>query len=120
MAKGKSTPVVSRSFENHTGDSTIWIVSTPGSGQSPITSLTLPSTSREDLLLAEYLECLHAPQALFIYKNPYLLRDSNPGPAARASNVHSTQLNLFSTSSFMRNKKVLENIKTGNPEAIDM
>ncbi|GFT03696.1 hypothetical protein TNCV_278581 [Trichonephila clavipes] len=51
---------VSRSFEHHTGNSTIWLVSTPilredtWGGQGLPTYLPLPSTSREDLRLDGY------------------------------------------------------------------
>ncbi|GFT88616.1 hypothetical protein TNCV_905161 [Trichonephila clavipes] len=40
------------------------------------------SNSLEDLRIDGYLECPYAPKALYIYKYPYLLRDSNPGPKA--------------------------------------
>ncbi|GFV90415.1 hypothetical protein TNCV_49901 [Trichonephila clavipes] len=49
-----------------------------GGGQRPPTSLPLPPTTREDLQLDGYLEYPHAVKALYIYKQPYLLRDSNP------------------------------------------
>ncbi|GFY01243.1 nibrin [Trichonephila clavipes] len=53
--------VVSRSFEHHTGDSTIWLSFTPvlredtWGRQGPPTSLPLPPTSLEDLQLDGYL-----------------------------------------------------------------
>ncbi|GFX12948.1 hypothetical protein TNCV_3659441 [Trichonephila clavipes] len=43
----------------------------------PLTSLFLPPTSREDLWLNDFLNNTHAAQAVYIYKHPYLLRDSN-------------------------------------------
>ncbi|GFV74953.1 hypothetical protein TNCV_1041911 [Trichonephila clavipes] len=49
----------------------------PGDSQGPPTSFPLPSTKREDLWLDGYLENRHAPKALYIYKHPCLLRDSN-------------------------------------------
>ncbi|GFW69435.1 uncharacterized protein TNCV_487841 [Trichonephila clavipes] len=52
-------------------------------GQRPPTSLPLPPTSREDLRLDGHLEYPHATQALYIYKHPCLLRDSNPVPTAQ-------------------------------------
>ncbi|GFX08533.1 uncharacterized protein TNCV_4170321 [Trichonephila clavipes] len=56
---------------------------TPGGGQGPSTSLFLPPTSPEDLRLDGYLEYNRAAKALYIYKHPCLLRDSNPGPTAQ-------------------------------------
>ncbi|GFV62487.1 hypothetical protein TNCV_630661 [Trichonephila clavipes] len=52
-------------------------------GQRPQTSFPLPPTSLEDLGLGGYLEYLHAAKALYIYKRPCHLRDSNPGPMAQ-------------------------------------
>ncbi|GFX25961.1 hypothetical protein TNCV_2303431 [Trichonephila clavipes] len=64
------TPDISRSFEHHTGNSTIFLGSTPifegersGGGQSPPTSLPLPTTSRENMRLDGYLEYPHAAKA---------------------------------------------------------
>ncbi|GFU51861.1 transposable element Tcb2 transposase [Trichonephila clavipes] len=54
-------------------------------GQSPPTSLPFPPTSQEDLQLDGYLEYTHTAKALYIYKHPCLLRDSNPGPTAQQS-----------------------------------
>ncbi|GFT51898.1 uncharacterized protein TNCV_1226201 [Trichonephila clavipes] len=56
-----------------------------GGGQRPPTSLLLPPTSRGDLRLHGYLKYPHTTKALFIYKHPWLLRDSNPGPTAQQS-----------------------------------
>ncbi|GFU89376.1 uncharacterized protein TNCV_1783581 [Trichonephila clavipes] len=86
MEKGHSL-VVSHSFEHHTGDSTMWLISTPilregtWGGQVPITSLPPRPTTREDLRLDGYLEYRHAAKALCIYKH-LCLRDSNPVPTA--------------------------------------
>ncbi|PRD36099.1 UNVERIFIED_CONTAM: hypothetical protein NCL1_09697 [Trichonephila clavipes] len=92
MSKGLVTPVVSCSFEHHTGDSTIWLDSTPilrentlEGSQRPLTCLPLPPTSREDLRLDGYLEYPHAAKTLYIYKYPCLLWDSNPVPTAQQS-----------------------------------
>ncbi|GFV36150.1 hypothetical protein TNCV_1974861 [Trichonephila clavipes] len=41
--------------------------------------------SREDLRLDGFLNYTYAAQALYIYKHPCLLRDSNPGPTAQQS-----------------------------------
>ncbi|GFW23535.1 uncharacterized protein TNCV_3806321 [Trichonephila clavipes] len=46
---------------------------------------SLPPTSREDLRLDGYLKYPHAAQALYIYKHPCLLRNSNPDPTAQQS-----------------------------------
>ncbi|GFU53394.1 hypothetical protein TNCV_4421721 [Trichonephila clavipes] len=75
MAKSKVTPVVSRSFEHHTGDSTIWLVSTPilmedtWGGQGPPTPLPLLPTTREDLRLDGYLESTLMPQKHYTFTN---------------------------------------------------
>ncbi|GFW75033.1 hypothetical protein TNCV_447411 [Trichonephila clavipes] len=59
---------------------------TLGSGQGGhSTSLSLPPTSRNNFRLDEYLEHPHAAQALFIYKHPCLIRDSNPGSSHSSS-----------------------------------
>ncbi|GFU64937.1 uncharacterized protein TNCV_785881 [Trichonephila clavipes] len=68
------TPVVSLSFEHHAGEH-------PGSGQRP----PLLPTTRKDLWLDGYLEYPHAAKALYIYKHPCLLRDSNQAPTAPQS-----------------------------------
>ncbi|GFT14758.1 uncharacterized protein TNCV_99531 [Trichonephila clavipes] len=54
-------------------------------GQEPHTSHPLPPTSREDLRLLSCLEYPHAAKALYIYKHPCLLWDSNPGSSAQQS-----------------------------------
>ncbi|GFS95113.1 uncharacterized protein TNCV_2704681 [Trichonephila clavipes] len=85
------TPVVSLSFEHHAGDSTILLGSTQilrENNLEVVRGLQLSSrstTSREDLLLDGYLECPHATKALYIYKHPCLLWDSNPDPTAQQS-----------------------------------
>ncbi|GFV18077.1 uncharacterized protein TNCV_168811 [Trichonephila clavipes] len=56
-----------------------------GGGQRPPTSLPFPPTTREDLRLDGYLETPPAAKALYIYKHPCLLRDSNPVPTALQS-----------------------------------
>ncbi|GFT41906.1 uncharacterized protein TNCV_1667561 [Trichonephila clavipes] len=83
-------PVVGRSLERYTSDSTMSLGSTPilrentlGEGQGPPTSLPLPPTLREDLRLDGYLEYPHAGKALYIYKHTYLFQDLNPGPTAQ-------------------------------------
>ncbi|GFW11277.1 uncharacterized protein TNCV_3807971 [Trichonephila clavipes] len=66
----------------------IWLDSTPIlrqnilSDQGSFTSV-LPPPSREDLLFEGYLEYSHPAKALYIYKHPCFLRDSNPGPTAK-------------------------------------
>ncbi|GFY24801.1 hypothetical protein TNCV_2689921 [Trichonephila clavipes] len=57
----------------------------PWGGQGPPTSLPLPPTIREDLWLDGYLEYSYAAKALYIYKHPCLLRDSNPVPTVSQS-----------------------------------
>ncbi|GFV09575.1 uncharacterized protein TNCV_3159721 [Trichonephila clavipes] len=86
----KRTPVVGRSLEHHAGDSTIYLGSTPilrentlREGQGPPSSLSHPPTSREDSRLNGYSEYSQAVKALYIYKHPCLLRDSNLGPTAQ-------------------------------------
>ncbi|GFU65523.1 uncharacterized protein TNCV_634461 [Trichonephila clavipes] len=54
----------------------------PWGGQGPP---PLPPTSHEDLRLDGYLEYPHVAKALYIYKHPCLLRDSNPDPTAPQS-----------------------------------
>ncbi|GFU31714.1 hypothetical protein TNCV_1175961 [Trichonephila clavipes] len=56
----------------------IW---SPWAGQGLPTSLPLPPTSREDGLL----KYPHVEKALYIFKHPCLLQDSNPGPTAQQS-----------------------------------
>ncbi|GFT47217.1 uncharacterized protein TNCV_3748401 [Trichonephila clavipes] len=58
---------------------------TPWGGQRPPTSISLPPTSREDLRLDSCLEYPHGAKALYIYKHPFLLRNSNPVPTAPQS-----------------------------------
>ncbi|GFV29587.1 uncharacterized protein TNCV_329531 [Trichonephila clavipes] len=77
-------PVVIRSFEHHTGDSKIWLVSTPKlKGNTLRVVKGLPPTSQEDLWLDGYLEYYHAAKELYICKHPCLIRDSNPGSTAQ-------------------------------------
>ncbi|GFW75115.1 hypothetical protein TNCV_448201 [Trichonephila clavipes] len=82
--------------EYHTGDSTIWFGSTPILRENtlgvvmdwPPIFVPLPPNSREDLLLKEYLECHRAAQALYVYKNPCLLRDSRIQDIQLSSQLH--------------------------------
>ncbi|GFW81730.1 uncharacterized protein TNCV_2884041 [Trichonephila clavipes] len=83
-------PIVILSFEHHAGDSTIFArfhpnfeKEHPGGDQRPPTSLPLPPTLQEDLWLDGYLEYPPAAKALYIYKHPCLLWNSNPGPTAQ-------------------------------------
>ncbi|GFT74049.1 uncharacterized protein TNCV_3707831 [Trichonephila clavipes] len=55
-----------------------------GGGQVPPISLLLPPTWK-DLPLDGYLKYPYAAKALYIYKHPCLLRDSNPAPTAPQS-----------------------------------
>ncbi|GFX99859.1 uncharacterized protein TNCV_258961 [Trichonephila clavipes] len=55
-----------------------------------VRGLPLPPTSRENLRLDCYLEYPPATKALYIYKYPCLLRDSNPGPSAQQSTSRTT------------------------------
>ncbi|GFX44201.1 uncharacterized protein TNCV_4119971 [Trichonephila clavipes] len=94
-------PVVSRSFEHHTGDSTIYLGFTPilrgntlGNVQGPTTSYPLPPISREDLLLDGTLEYPHAVKALYIYKHSCLLQNSNPVPTTQQSASQTTILDV--------------------------
>ncbi|GFX17316.1 uncharacterized protein TNCV_3553211 [Trichonephila clavipes] len=57
----------------------------PGGGQGHPTSPPLPSTSREDMRLDGYLKYPHAAKALYIYKHPCLLRDSDRVTTAQQS-----------------------------------
>ncbi|GFT00256.1 uncharacterized protein TNCV_2738231 [Trichonephila clavipes] len=63
-----------------------WFVSTPIlEANTPGVIRSLPPTSREDLQLDGYLEYPHVTKALYIYKHPCLLRDSDPGSTAQQS-----------------------------------
>ncbi|GFU13643.1 uncharacterized protein TNCV_938911 [Trichonephila clavipes] len=81
-------PVASLSFENHAGEYDFsrfhsnFNGELPGSYQRPPTSPSLSPNSREDLWLDGYLEYQYIAKALYIYKHPFLLWDSNPGPTA--------------------------------------
>ncbi|GFU67594.1 uncharacterized protein TNCV_1643431 [Trichonephila clavipes] len=84
--RAKWTPVISRSFEHHTGDSTISLSSILILRKKILeclkahrTSLPFPQTSREDMRLDGYLDHPHAVKTLYIYKQSCLLRDLNPG-----------------------------------------
>ncbi|GFX79856.1 hypothetical protein TNCV_4981681 [Trichonephila clavipes] len=57
----------------------------PGRGSGPSTSHPWPSISREDLQLDCCLSYPPAAKAMYIYKHPCLLRESNPGPTAQLS-----------------------------------
>ncbi|GFT19198.1 uncharacterized protein TNCV_303261 [Trichonephila clavipes] len=57
----------------------------PWGGLGPPTSFPFPPTTREDLWQDGYLEYPHAAKALYIYKHPCLLLDSNPVPTAPQS-----------------------------------
>ncbi|GFW06588.1 uncharacterized protein TNCV_2189211 [Trichonephila clavipes] len=59
-------------------------------GVRPLTSFPLSPTSRKDLRLEGYFEYPHAAKTQNIYKRPYLLRDSNPGPMAQQSDSLTT------------------------------
>ncbi|GFV22596.1 uncharacterized protein TNCV_2077881 [Trichonephila clavipes] len=89
-------PVVSRSLEHHTGDSTIWLVSNPILrediwGSSRASHLSTPSTNHTRELAARRLfRVTPAGKALYIYKHPCLLRDLNPVPTAPQSASLST------------------------------
>ncbi|GFW99599.1 uncharacterized protein TNCV_3418321 [Trichonephila clavipes] len=85
------TPVVSRSFEHHVGDNTLCFGSTPVSrapwiGQRPTNSTT-------GLRLDGYLEYPHAAKALYIYRYPCHLLNSNTGPNTPQSASQTTVLN---------------------------
>ncbi|GFU58334.1 hypothetical protein TNCV_1937821 [Trichonephila clavipes] len=58
---------------------------TSGGGQRPSNCLTLPPTSRENLLFDRYSEYPHATNSLYIYKHPCFLRDLNPGRMTQQS-----------------------------------
>ncbi|GFY13321.1 hypothetical protein TNCV_2335851 [Trichonephila clavipes] len=74
-----------RSFKRHAEVNTVWLSSIPilkkntlvDVQESPATHF-LPPTSRDDLQLHD-LDCPHAAQALYIYKQPCLLQDSSTG-----------------------------------------
>ncbi|GFV67967.1 transposable element Tcb1 transposase [Trichonephila clavipes] len=90
------TSVVNLSFEYHAGDRTILLGSSPifreqpgslpgcsGRTKSEVSHLSSPSTKLTKGLEARRL--FRVPpvvKALYIYKHPCLLRDSNPGPTA--------------------------------------
>ncbi|GFW44065.1 uncharacterized protein TNCV_998301 [Trichonephila clavipes] len=71
----------------------IWLCSTPilrevghsGGGSGPLTSSPFPPSSREELRLNGCVEYPYVIKALYIYKHPYLFRDSNTGPTAQQS-----------------------------------
>ncbi|GFS97693.1 uncharacterized protein TNCV_2558541 [Trichonephila clavipes] len=83
-------PVVSRNFEHYAGDSTIFLSSTPQRKKTlgvvrGFPPLPPPPTSGEDLRLDGYLEYTHAAKALYTYRHPRLLWDSNPVPTTPQS-----------------------------------
>ncbi|GFX46704.1 uncharacterized protein TNCV_4038521 [Trichonephila clavipes] len=80
--RAKCTPVVNRSFEHHTYDSTFWLGST-----LILRVKGLAPTSRKDLRLDGCLEYPQAAKVLCIYKHPCLHRDSKPyGTAVDVAN----------------------------------
>ncbi|GFW48379.1 uncharacterized protein TNCV_1109421 [Trichonephila clavipes] len=87
----RSTPVIIRSFEHHAGNSTFWLGFTTILRENILVwsgtylSLPLPPTVREDLRLDGDFRYPHAAKALYIYKHPCFLRNSNPGPTAQQS-----------------------------------
>ncbi|GFU05198.1 hypothetical protein TNCV_575301 [Trichonephila clavipes] len=91
--EARCTLVVGSSLEQHASDRVRFLArfhpkfkeENPGegSGASHISS----SSTNFTIGLECYLEYPHAVKALCIYKHPYLLRDSNPGPYATAVNV---------------------------------
>ncbi|GFY35233.1 uncharacterized protein TNCV_5046071 [Trichonephila clavipes] len=80
-------PVVSRSFEHHTGDRTVWLISTPILREDTWgwSGASLFSFSQPHERTYGYLEYPLAVKILYIYKRPCLLRESNPGPAVQQS-----------------------------------
>ncbi|GFV02460.1 uncharacterized protein TNCV_1023881 [Trichonephila clavipes] len=70
-------------------------------GQGYPTSLPLPPTSREDLRLDGYLEYPHAAKALYIYKHPCLLWDSNRDPTAPQSASLTTMPNGWHSNCYL-------------------
>ncbi|GFU19968.1 hypothetical protein TNCV_2705971 [Trichonephila clavipes] len=89
--RAKVTPVVCRSFEHHAGYRTIYLDFTSLLRRTPwgvIRGLppSSPSTNITRGLAARRLfKVPHAAKALYIYKHPCLVRDSNPVPAAPQS-----------------------------------
>ncbi|GFS54903.1 uncharacterized protein TNCV_3576211 [Trichonephila clavipes] len=98
--KDRCTPVVSHTFEHHTGESTSLARLHPNFKEHPRDcqgtpkSIPLSPTSRKDLGLEGYLEYPYAAKALYIYKHSCLLRDSNPGPTAQQTVLLITMLDL--------------------------
>ncbi|GFT25950.1 hypothetical protein TNCV_2807891 [Trichonephila clavipes] len=74
--RARCTPVVSRSFEYHAGDSTFWLGFTPilrentlGVGRRLPPLFPFHQPKRGDLRLDRYSEYPHAAKALYIYKH---------------------------------------------------
>ncbi|GFT03973.1 uncharacterized protein TNCV_1731191 [Trichonephila clavipes] len=85
----RDTPIVIRSFEHQTGDSTIFLVSNPilrdntlGSEASYLSPL--PPTSREDLCLDGYCVSMGSCP-IYVYKHPCLLPNLNTDPMTQQS-----------------------------------
>ncbi|GFW93495.1 transposable element Tc1 transposase [Trichonephila clavipes] len=83
------TPVFSLNLEHHAGDSTIWLISTPILRENALEvvrylpSLSTPSTNlNRGFAFRWSFRVPPATKALYIYKYPCLLRDSNPGSTA--------------------------------------
>ncbi|GFU80317.1 hypothetical protein TNCV_3520921 [Trichonephila clavipes] len=92
FSKGQVTPVVSRTLEHHTGDRTISLVSTlilreNTWGLVKASHLSFPATNLMRGLATRrlFIVPLCPAKELYIYKQPCLLRDSNPGPTAPQS-----------------------------------
>ncbi|GFU68294.1 uncharacterized protein TNCV_834211 [Trichonephila clavipes] len=87
MSKGYVASVVSRNFDRWQNDLAQFQPNLEGEhsrgGQRPPDSFPFPPTLGEDFRLDGYLEYLNAAPALYIYKHPCLLRDSNPVPTAQ-------------------------------------
>ncbi|GFX94232.1 hypothetical protein TNCV_4292771 [Trichonephila clavipes] len=116
--RDRCTSVDSRSFEPHTGDSTIWFGSTSILRENTLemsgtsTSLPPPLTTRKDLRLDGYLEYSYIAKTLHIYKHPYLLRDSNPGFMAPVLSVANHDIGWAATFAGRIIFKVSEHVRS--------
>ncbi|GFW41120.1 hypothetical protein TNCV_3398961 [Trichonephila clavipes] len=89
--KARCIHVVSRSFEHSGGESTIWLGYTQilsrtpwkGSGASHLSSST--TNLMRGFEARRLFRVPHASKALYVYKDPCLLRYSNPDPTAQQS-----------------------------------